>query len=201
MSWLSKVTSAVFSLPEDTPAREIIPVEAQWARHKLGLHLHDSGKSEFDRFIKASDFLDAVERVGDRHPFGSLVMTGAQARVGARIALMDAVLGHKCPFFFEDKGDDQPVFVEDMYVPVKHLATHGLWLLDKVKSTLAAGVYGDALEESQEKFLYRFDLTYADEPMVFVEKDKVDEVFIATEACRPVQGLQRALMPRPPEVA
>lgn len=153
MTFLSKLTAILFgkkkAQPALTEADLLDPAYIQMVRHNLKTVRDRAGENDF---IRASNFLDAVESAVQESGLNNILAGGGWARVGAAHYILDSAVSGKMPFLYRIAPEARPgtrgtmIAPEDCYVPVAMLADHGLYLLDGAHETALASVYATALK-------------------------------------------------------
>lgn len=162
MSWIPDVIKRVFSSSaagNTQPAPDMDPASIMLTRHKLDHMAADPSDAHFDWYVPARSFLRAVEHNAEGSSLDHLLGSAPETiKTAARVALLNSVVAGKCPFFYQKHGNNEPVHVEDMYVPVTALAKHALALLDNTRSATLPAIYATALKDMDERRHSRAEL-------------------------------------------
>lgn len=161
MSWLTDLISRPFAKAADKGADipHLDPAHMMLTRHRLNDFAAEPDHEGAESFVSARWFLRAIEKNAHDSALNHLLGSSPQEiRKAARISLMNAVAVGQCPFFYKKENDKAPVYVEDMYVPVKHLAKHALSLMDNTKMVTLPGIYLNSLHDMESSFRSRTEL-------------------------------------------
>lgn len=192
MSWIPQFIKNLFTGAArlDAEAKALDPAQIQITRDHLNEFAHDPSDGA-ERFIHADLFLNALQEYAALSSVHHILGTTPQGvKAGAREALLNAVATGKCSFFHEQE-DDKPIYVADMYVPVKYFAAHALRNLEMFRSTARPDIYAKALGALQYNMTTRSTLAHPDRAMTYVDEKNMAGRFEIGAAGEPLQTVLR----------
>lgn len=144
MSWMKKLFGG-----KAAPATESVDEKALALAVRLKLVPYAKGlRGAEELFVPVDQFLTALEMRAAGSPTMRLLNRPETVRASARIALQSEVLKGNMPFFYKDTGNST-VFMSDVKLRARDLASHATWLLERGQATLAS-VYAQALEDLED---------------------------------------------------